>query len=204
MLRAMISRAILLALGSIVVLTSVASADIAPPEPGDIECPRGAVGTLPSVRPDEMDPRGRPIRAWPYCAPSTCASDAECTDGRICSPEEIGLCVEDQEVPGGDPVRNARARGCEPDNSCLNAESTCERARRCVTPTTEGAAAVVAAPEVPPTEPAPPEAPATETPAAAPESASGCACHATSRGTDRSLAWLALLPLALIARRRSH
>ena len=190
-------------LGSMLVLPALALADIAPPEPGEIDCPVGAIGTLPTVRPDEMDPRGRPIRAWPYCAPSTCASNADCTDGRTCSPEEIGLCVEDQEVAGGDTVRSARPRGCEPDNTCLNVESTCERARRCVMPT-EGAPAAVAI-----AEPAPSEAPAAAaaTPAAetpAPESASGCACHATSRATDGSFAWLALLPIALIARRRSH
>lgn len=203
MLRAMITRALLLALGTMLVPSWV-SADVAPPEPGDIECPRGAIGTLPTVRPDAMDPRGRPIRPWPYCAPSTCASDADCSGGRICSAEEIGLCVEDHEVAGGDPVRNARARGCEPDNSCLNIESSCERARRCVMPEA-GPAAAPEPVEAEAAEAAPGEVPS-EAPAASPvaETASGCACRATARG-GRSVGWLALLPLALIiARRRAR
>jgi len=195
----MTCRALLLALGSIFVITSVASADVAPPGPEDIDCPRGAIGALPTVRPDEMDPRGRPIRAWPYCAPSTCASDAECSDGRVCSPDEIGLCVEDHEVAGGDPVRSARTRGCEPDNSCLNVESSCERARRCVMPGEGAPTAPVATPE--PTSPI--AAPTAEMPAA--ETSSGCACRTTPRRAASSVAFLALLPLALLVRRRrSH
>ncbi len=188
-----------LVLASVLALPLDAHADIAPPGPGEIECPLGAIGTVPTVRPDALDPRGRPVRAWPYCAPSTCASDADCTEGRVCSPEEIGLCVEDHPVEGGEPVRNARARGCEPDNSCLNIESTCERARRCVPP-----AAAPTTPPVPEPPPAPAPAaaetaPSTESPAAA---SGGCACHASERRVPGASLLLALLPLALVARRR--
>ena len=58
------------------VLASAASAraDIAPPPPESLECPRGAQGALPTVPDGAFDERGRPLRAWPYCAPTTCAS----------------------------------------------------------------------------------------------------------------------------------
>lgn len=181
-----------------------ARADVAPPSPEELSCPRGAVPALPEVRPDALDPRGRPVRPWPYCAPSTCASDADCTDGRVCSTEEIGLCVQPHEVFGGEPVRSVRERPCEPDGTCLNRESTCERARRCIapaaTPTPEPPAADPA-PATPPPPPASAEAPAaatTTTPTVA-----TCACRATSPRSSRTwLAPLVALALALGVRRR--
>jgi MYXO-CTERM domain-containing protein len=114
-------------------LAAPAAADVAPPPPEMLGCPRGALGTLPEVAPDATGPRGRPLRAWPYCAPTTCTSDADCDGGRVCSEAAIGLCVHDREV-SGQTVRAVRRRGCEPDGTCLHVQSTCERARRCVEP----------------------------------------------------------------------
>lgn len=173
---------------------SLARADVAPPQPEDVSCPRGAVATVPTVRPDALDPRGRPIHPWPYCAASTCRSDADCTGGRTCSSEEIGLCVEDLEVPGGDPVRSVRERGCEPDGTCLRVGAACERARRCVLPEVEAETAATDEAEDQPAAQSPPaESTATQM---------GCGCRATGGG---SASWLALLaPLALFALRRSR
>lgn len=175
-----------------------AAADLAPPGPDEIECPRGAVGTVPPVPAEAVDPRGRPLRPFPYCAPSTCTSDADCTDGRVCSAEEIGLCVEPMPAPveGAPALRNARERGCEPDGTCLNLESTCERSRRCVTPE----APAPTPPPAPEPTPAPAPAPAPP-PAPAPEASSGGWC---SVGHGQSSAWamVALAAIALAVRRR--
>lgn len=201
-------------LGSIPVLAVMwfappASADMAPPPPGFLECPPGAAGALPVVPPDALDERGRPLRPWPYCAATVCASDADCTDGRHCSTEEIGLCMEDHEVPGGPPVRAARDRGCEPDGTCLNLQATCERARRCVVgdASAAGEAPAEAVPAVPPAEepPAPPPPPPPPPAPAADAPASGCACrvapHSDARGSLLLLASLAGA-VALRTRRR--
>lgn len=188
---------ILRSLAAIVALTalvSVARADEAPPEPASLTCPRGAIGALPTIRPGEIDPRGRAIRPWPYCAATTCTADADCTDGRVCSAEEIGLCVEDHAVEGGDAVRAARERGCEPDGTCLNVHSTCERARRCVD-------APPAAPPPTPTAPAAAPAPAAAAPAAPPPSDSGC--RASPRSPSGAFT-LVVSALMMLARRRSR
>lgn len=183
----------LLTLSILLGASSIASADIAPPRPEELSCPRGSIGAVPTVRSDATDDRGRPVQPWPYCAASTCASDSDCGGGRVCSTDEIGLCVETQEVPGGEPVRRVRERGCEPDGSCLNLQSTCERARRCVTPDGRPPSAP------PPAEgstPAPgDETETSEAPAetAAETSASGCACHATGRTGRSGLAGVAAL-----------
>lgn len=191
MMRASLTLALLL-------VTVPASADLAPPGPDEIECPRGAIGTTPPVPADATDPRGRPLRPFPYCAPSTCTSDADCTGGRVCSPEEIGLCVQDVPGPteGSPPLRSARERGCEPDGTCLNIESTCERARRCVT--------AEAPPPPPPAPPPPPPPPAPPPAAPAAETSSGGWCAVGhGAGSAWAVAALALAAIAL-ARRRTR
>ena len=56
---------------------SSARADMAPPDVQDLRCDRGAVATVPEVDPEALDPRGRPVRPYPFCAPTTCASGSE-------------------------------------------------------------------------------------------------------------------------------
>lgn len=186
-------------------ITPTALADMAPPPAALLECPAGAAGAVPVVPAGALDERGRPLTPWPYCAATVCTTDADCTDGRRCSVEEIGLCMEDHEVPGGPTVRAARDRGCEPDGTCLNIHATCERARRCVAgdaaavaPAAE-AVPVVAPAAVMPPPPPPPPAPAAEA------AASGCGCrvapHASARGPLFLLASLGLA-FARRARRR--
>jgi hypothetical protein len=163
-----------------------ALADAAPPTPEEMECPRGAVGRV-----EVEDERG--WTAW--CAPSICSSDAECDGDRICSAERISLCVEDQRGQ-----RSVRARGCEPDGTCLNIHSTCETSRRCVRP--EAGTAPAVAPELaePVAEPAVEQPPPTEEAAAAADVAappSDCGCRAApSRAAPLGLlgllGWLAL------------
>lgn len=194
----------LLPLALFLLLPSAALADIAPPPVESLTCPRGAVGYLPTVDPEARDPLGRPARAWPYCAPSTCESDADCDGGRVCSEEEIGLCVV--ALPEGETGRpHVRERGCEPDGTCLNIESTCERARRCVTPEAadeaadEPADAPAAADAPVGDEPASADEPAAEAPEA--PAASGCACRAAPGRSAPPLALLGLA-LALVVRRR--
>lgn len=187
----------LLPLAALLLVPAAARADIAPPSPESLACPRGAVGYAPPVDPEARDPLGRPARPWPFCTPSTCASDADCAGGRVCSEEEIGLCVV--ALPEGETGRpRVRDRGCEPDGSCLNVESTCERARRCVTPEVGE--------EVPPPDEEPvaeeaPAAPAVEEPAVPPAAASGCACRGAPGRSAPPLALLGLA-LALVSRRR--
>jgi len=188
-----------------VLAPSAASADVAPPPAESLQCPRGAVGAVPEVDPDARDPRGRPVQPWPYCAPSTCATDDDCDGGRVCSTEEIGLCVEEREQSGA-TVRQVRNRPCEPDGTCLNVHSECEVARRCVEPSeATGSPAEAVDPEAvdpqtaatgeaePPSEDVP-EAPAAETQA-------GCACRAAPSGAPAPWALAALLGLALLRRR---
>lgn len=189
---------------SVLSIAPAALADLAPPGPEFLECPSGAMGALPTVPAGAMDPRGRPVRPWPYCAPTTCTADTDCTGGRTCSAEEIGLCVEDHTVEGGGAtVRAARDRGCEPDGTCLNINATCERARRCVLP--EGAlppspVELPAAPEAPVAPELPPPPPPAPAPAAAPTASAGCGCAAS---TTAGPSWLAaLVPLAIWLRRR--
>ena len=161
-----------------------ARADIAPPEPEHMLCPRGAKGA------------GNGVSVW--CEPTTCANDVTCGEGYRCSEEDIGLCVESIEVaterfrPSLDEnappreipmarVRSVRERGCEPNGTCLNVDSTCEHARRCVRE-----------------DPRPPHvSSANLAPSPAPASASGCAC----RTADAGGAWPWLVLLALRRRR---
>ncbi len=112
-------------------LVTHARADVAPPPPEELACSPGAIGAVATIPSDALDERGRPARPWPYCRPTTCTSDAECTGGRVCSTEEVGLCVRDR-VDFGVTSREAIERGCEQNGTCLNLQSTCERARRCV------------------------------------------------------------------------
>jgi hypothetical protein len=197
------TRALLLSLSLSLLAPTLAHADLAPPLPEDLDCPRGAVGTSPPVPEGATDERGRPLRPYPYCGATTCTTDADCTGGRVCSTDEIGLCMETIEAAGGASVRQARERGCEPDGTCLNVHSTCERARRCV-----------AAGDAPPTSVAPPpptsEAPATTTPppttttepAPAPEPSSGM-CAASPGTAPLGALGLAVAAAALaFARRR--
>ncbi|MGE0791086.1 MAG: hypothetical protein AB7S26_35770 [Sandaracinaceae bacterium] len=190
-------------------LAAPAYADIAPPAPEDLDCQRGAVPFVPHVDPDARDERGRPLQAWPYCTPSTCEADTDCSDGRVCSDDVIGFCVQES-VEGGETRRTIRPRGCEPDDTCLNVESTCERSRRCV------AAAERAPrsddepdsnePETPVEDPAvEPEAEAqdtqtsTETPAAS--TSGGCGCRVGGAPASRAgVIGLALLGLAATIR----
>lgn len=178
----------------IVVLLLVSSslpalADVAPPAPEDLDCPRGAKG------------EGNGVSVW--CEPTICTDDASCGDGYRCSDEDIGLCVEPIEVatervrPSLDPdspapavptatVRSVRRRGCEPDGTCLNVDSTCEQSRRCVPVDSE--------PDVPSTAIVEPTATSrAEQPAAA---SSGCACR------TGNVSGGALLFLLLLLRRR--
>ncbi|HJL16003.1 MAG TPA: hypothetical protein RMH99_10115 [Sandaracinaceae bacterium LLY-WYZ-13_1] len=185
-----------------------ARADVAPPRPADLDCRRGTVPTVPEVDPDARDPLGRPVQPWPYCAPSECTSDADCDGGRVCSAEPIALCVQEHE----DGRRTARRRGCEPDGTCLNMESTCETSRRCVTPDDEGADDEgEGQAEVDTDAPEESEARAEadrgdpsgdEAAPARPPQAAGCACHAVA---DRRSAPLGLVLLGVVwlaARRR--
>lgn len=173
-------------------LPALAHADLAPGPPQG--CPRGAA------------PRVAPTLG--YCEPTTCAADSDCESGQACSPDEIGLCVyeeaiptervhwaEQREVPTR-TVRMVRERGCEPDNTCLNTESTCERARRCV-----------AAPP-PPAEPPPPP-PATVGPAPAqaegespPAAETSGGCSVGASGSPALAGTLALAALLALATRR--
>jgi len=173
---------------------SAASADVAPPPVESLECPVGAVGRVDDVDPDARDPRGRPLQAWPYCAPSQCASNADCVGGRVCSSAEIGLCVIEQERDDGSVMRSVRDRPCEPDGTCLNIHAECRRARRCVDPSEEPA---------PEPGDAPAEETADDTSPAAPvaQAAGGCACGVTPPGAPVSSALLALLAGLLIRRR---
>ncbi|MEM9071530.1 MAG: hypothetical protein AAGE52_23690 [Myxococcota bacterium] len=115
-------------------MSSFVHADIAPPRPEDLDCPRGSKGRV-------SEGGG----AW--CEPTVCANDVTCGEGYRCSTADIGLCVEEIQVPtervrptldnpappsATKTVRSVRRRGCEPDNTCLNVDSTCERALRCV------------------------------------------------------------------------
>ncbi len=190
-----------LALLSSIVVAWPARADIAPPALEDVTCPRGAVAALPEVPAGALDARGRPLRPWPYCAPSVCTSDADCTGGMTCSREEIGLCVESQDSQGAQ-LRSVRDRGCEPDGTCLNMQSTCERARRCVrdaAPPSDPAPSDPARSDPAPSDPTPTNTPAADPPAAS--SSSGCA---VSPGTSSARWALALPLLALALRRRSR
>lgn len=184
----------LLALMALAVLPMMARSDIAPPRAEELSCPRGAVGRVPPSDPDARDFRGRPLRPWPVCAPSTCESDADCEGGRVCSPEVIGLCVYDHPSSAG-PVPAVRERGCEPDGTCLNVESRCERARRCVE------RAAPAADEPPSNQEEPPQGePQQEEPAApVQQSVTGCGCR-VAPVSDAPLALLAVLGLALVIR----
>lgn len=202
-------RRLLLALvaGCFGLIPSVVSADIAPPSVEDMQCQRGAVPFLPEVEEGATDPLGRPARPWPYCTPSTCASDDECSDGRVCSDDEIGFCVETQ-GEGDSARRTIRPRGCEPDGTCLNVNSECETSRRCVDagarapeateePAAEGAEEPA---EESAEEPADEPAEQTEAPAASTDGG-GCGCRVG--GFVGHTPWgLALLGLALWRRRR--
>lgn len=175
------------------ICASVASADVAPPRPEELTCPRGAVATVPPVDPTARDPRGRPVQPWPYCAPSTCESDGDCRDGRVCSQDVIGLCVWSTQIEGGGTVRTVRERGCEPNGTCLNLESRCEQARRCVVPGAAPAAAPTAA--APDPQPASTTAAAPAQEPAASQTTSSWGCHAAARGTSSPL-WLLAIVLA--------
>lgn len=175
--------------GSLIVLCWLvavpALADVAPPTPDEMECPRGAVGRV-----EVGDERG--WNAW--CAPSTCASDADCDGGRVCSPEPISLCVEDQRGQ-----RSVRTRGCESDGTCLNLHSTCETSRRCVRPEVGTVAETAESPDDPIEEPEVVDpSPTREAPAAdvaTPPSNCGCrvgASYGAPLGLLGLLGWLAL------------
>lgn len=175
--------------------SSLVHADLAPPPPEELDCPRGAKGA------------GNGVSVW--CEPTTCANDLSCGEGYRCSEEDIGLCVEPIEVPtervrptlGGEmpevpmmSVRSVRRRGCEPNGTCLNVDSTCEHARRCVKVEVE--------PDVPSaptsvTTTTPAIEAETETPEAPQDDPGGCSCRATDVHTTA----LPLL-LVLLFRRR--
>lgn len=172
-------------LGLLVLLTPLAArADVAPPPLEEMSCPRGAIAILPEVEEGATDPLGRPLRPWPVCVPTRCASDADCDGGRTCAPEEIGMCLEEVE---GQTHPRIRPRGCEPDGTCLNNDSTCDRARRCVEP--DGEPPPIGEPTDPATEPATEPAVEAEEPPAAAQSA-GCGCR--SAGPAPTLPWLML------------
>lgn len=105
----------LLAALALLALPAPAVADVAPPPLDEVECPVGAVAVMDQPAEGETDPLGRPARPWPICVPTTCASDADCEDGRVCSRAEIGMCLEAVE---GRAHPNIRRRGCEPDGTC--------------------------------------------------------------------------------------
>jgi len=171
-----------------------ARADLAPPPPGLMNCPEGAYGTLPTIPAGTLDGRGRPMRPWPYCAATTCTSDADCTGGLVCSAAEIGLCMEDHEVVAGTTVRQARDRVCEPDGTCLALSATCERARRCVAGEAAPPSSIVEPPPPPTSAP-----PITTTP---PPTPSSCDCRAATGSSNGAIGiWL---PLALLLLRRLH
>lgn len=173
-------------------VSGVVHADLAPPPPEELDCPRGAKGA------------GNGVSVW--CEPTTCANDVGCGDGYRCSEGDIGLCVESIEVatervrpdPTGDlpdvrttTVRSVRRRGCEPDGTCLNVDSTCEQARRCVKVEDE--------PDVPSAPIASPTAPSEPREAAdAAEHAGGCACRTSGNPTSAAM----LLVLFAFVRRR--
>ncbi len=189
-------RALLVAIATWPLGAPPAFADIAPPTPEDMSCPRGAAGRV-------ITGEGRGFNA--FCEPTTCESDDDCDGDRTCSSEEIGLCVEDR-----DGQRSARARGCEPDGTCLNMQSTCETARRCVSADDgEREDVLASAPDVelvPEAAPAPDPAPApTSEPdpvdgPLAPPAGSGCACRATPRASG-PLGLLLILGLCALRRR---
>ncbi len=108
----------------ILFVPAVAAADIAPPSPSDLRCPRGSMGRVHRVEGE----RGFSTS----CEPTSCEADTDCEGGLVCSTDTIGLCVEQVASATGEQVPSARDRGCEPDGTCLNVNSTCERARRCV------------------------------------------------------------------------
>jgi uncharacterized protein (TIGR03382 family) len=101
-------------------LPAVALADAVPGPPEN--CPRGATGTT--------------SHEGTWCAPTTCASDTDCWEGR-CT-QDIGLCVTSQQIPcggrgGWDPnckvTQSIAHRTCRSDKDC--ATGTCEVASRC-------------------------------------------------------------------------
>lgn len=173
----------LLAALALLALPAPAVADVAPPPLEEVECPVGAVAVMDQPAEGETDPLGRPARPWPICVPTTCASDADCEDGRVCSRAEIGMCLEAVE---GRAHPNIRRRGCEPDGTCLNVDSRCDRARRCVAPDAQPEPAAEGESEG--TAPAPPAA-----------RASGCGCRVAGRTAP--LSGLFLLGALLVWRR---
>ncbi|MFK7988439.1 MAG: hypothetical protein AB8I08_20625 [Sandaracinaceae bacterium] len=207
-----IAPALSLVAGLLMAVPSLASADIAPPPAEDLNCRPGTVATTPTIPAGATDPRGRPARPYPYCAAGpACTSDDACSGGQVCSAAPIGLCLEEREVAPGQRVGVPRSRGCEPDGTCLNINSTCENVRRCVpadspqaaaAPTAEEPAAETPAVEEPESDP-PADEPAAGEPAepAAEEPASSGGCSASLGAASGG--WLMGLPLAwLFVRRR--
>ncbi|MCB9597567.1 MAG: hypothetical protein H6719_32915 [Sandaracinaceae bacterium] len=164
-----------------------ARADRAPRRPASLSCPAGAIGRLAGDGPTRR----------PVCVPTTCASDADCSEGRVCSTDDVDLCVADEEG-----ARVARPGGCMPGDRCLDDAATCERARRCLVP--EAVPEAVLRPVVPVT-PAVETAPVSEPPAAAlatdPPGASSSACGCRAVGRGRSAPLVVALMLLLVRRR---
>jgi len=175
----------------IAALACPARADLAPPGPDSLDCPDGAIGTAGPRVAETVGPFRRARRTRSYCAPTTCTSDADCTNARVCSRAPIGLCVRTLEVSEDGTVQEAPG-ACEPDETCSDWQSTCEQARRCVwsDPAPPPSSSIVA----PPTTTAPP----------APTRAGSCDCRASAGSSPRELTWLALLALWRMRRRRRN
>ncbi len=185
-------------------LATHARADIvggAPPtNPEDLDCPRGAAAAYPIGEPEGS-------RMWLLCAPTTCTTDADCSDGRVCSEGEVGLCVNEVRA-NVEPSRPISLVGCDPDGTCGGA-ATCQRARRCVHADERARPASTeepSEPDAPVRDPAPEDTRATNPSADmrstnTPATSSGCGCRVSTR---RSGVWgllIGLLGLAWLRRR---
>lgn len=150
-------------------------------------CASGTIERQRTFPPGTLDPLGRPQRPVPYCAITTCASDADCDSGTVCSQQEVGLCVEGPR-PTATPL--IRIMNCEPDGGCPAEGAVCERARRCVSPGALEASPAPARSES--TEPTPPEP--------SPRRSSGL-CAVGHGPASCAMAWPLVL-LAFVWRRR--